>query len=329
MNIMEGDEVKLRVMGIDISNELTTYAIVDIRGNIIAEDGFVTSDYPNINDFVTKLTVSMVDLMEANGGFMSVRSVGVSAPSANFLTGCIVNAPNLPWKGVIPLAAMMRDRLGMAVAVGNDAHVAALGEYSYGLAHGMKDFIVVSVGIGLGSCFFSRGRGHRGFQGFAGEFGHTCLIDHGRKCGCGKEGCVEAYCAAKGIVTTAEEVMAESNVPSLMRNQEKLSPRIISQLCDEGDELAIEVFRRTGYLLGIAIANYASVIDPQAIILTGGISHAGKWLIDPLKQSFDEHVFQNIRDNIKIIVSRLNDHEREVLGASALAWEVQEYSLFK
>lgn len=329
MNIMEGDGVKLRVMGIDISNEFTTYAVVDIRGNIIAEDGFVTSDYPNVNDFVTKLTESMVELMEANGGFMSVRSVGVSAPSANFLTGCIVNAPNLPWKGVIPLAAMMRDRLGMAVAVGNDAHVAALGEYSYGLAHGMKDFIVICLGVGLGSCFFSRGRGHRGFQGFAGEFGHTCMIDHGRKCGCGKEGCLEAYCAAKGIVATAEEILAESDAPSLMRSQEKLSPRIISQLCNEGDELAIEVYRRTGYMLGIALANYASLVDPQAIILTGGISRAGKWLLDPLKQSFDEHVFQNIRDNIKIIVSRLNDHEREVLGASALAWEVQEYSLFK
>ncbi|MBQ4387398.1 MAG: ROK family protein [Prevotella sp.] len=326
---MEEDVIKSRVVGVDISNERTTYAIVDIRGNIIAEDGFPTSEYPDISEFVTKLSESMVALMEANGGFMSVRSVGISCPSADSLTGSIVNAPNLPWKGVVPLAAMLRDRMGMAVALGNDAHVAALGEYSYGIAHGMNDFVVVSIGIGLGSSFFSHGRGHKGFRGFSGEVGHACIVDHGRKCGCGKEGCLEAYCGAKGIVQTAREVMAESNVPSLMSQQERLSPRTIAACCEQGDEQAIEVYRRTGYMLGIGLANYASIVDPQAIILTGGISHAGKWLLEPLRKSFDEHVFQNMRGDIKIIVSRLNDHEREVLGSSALAWEVPEYSLFK
>lgn len=323
------EEIKSKVMGIDISNERTTYAIVDIRGNIIAEDEFVTTDYPDINDFVSHLSEKMVELMEANGGFFSVRSVGISCPSASFLTGSIVNATNLPWKGVIPLAAMLRDRLGMAVAVANDAHVSALGEYSYGMAHGMEDFIVLSLGVGLGSCFFSRGKGHRGHNGFAGEFGHICILDHGRRCGCGKEGCLEAYCAARGIVQTARELMAESDKPSLLRSLERMSPRTIAECCDKGDELAIETYRRTGYLLGVGMANYASVIDPQAIILTGGISHAGKWLTDPMKESFDEHVFQNARGKIRIIVSRLNDHEREVLGAAALAWVVPEYSLFK
>lgn len=327
--MMEEEVIKSRVMGIDISNERTTYAIVDIRGNIIAEDEFATSDYGNVNDYVTKLVEKMVELMEANGGFMSIRSVGVAAPSANSLTGCIVNAANLPWKGVLPLAAMLRDRLGLAVAVANDAHVSALGEYSYGMAHGMKDFVVVSLGVGLGSCFFSQGSGHKGFKGFAGEIGHTCLVDNGRKCGCGKNGCLEAYCAAKGIVQTAHELMAESSAPSLMRDLDYLSPRVISECCEQHDELAMEVYRRTGYLLGIGLANYASVVDPQAIILTGGISHAGKWMMDSLRESFDSHVFPNMRGNIKIIVSSLNDHEREVLGASALAWEVQEYSLFK
>lgn len=323
------EEIKSKVMGIDISNERTTYAIVDIRGNIIAEDEFVTTDYPDINDFVSHLSEKMVELMEANGGFFSVRSVGISCPSASFLTGSIVNATNLPWKGVIPLAAMLRDRLGMAVAVANDAHVSALGEYSYGMAHGMEDFIVLSLGVGLGSCFFSRGKGHRGHNGFAGEFGHICFLDHGRRCGCGKEGCLEAYCAARGIVQTARELMAESDKPSLLRSLERMSPRTIAECCDKGDELAIETYRRTGYLLGVGMANYASVIDPQAIILTGGISHAGKWLTDPMKESFDEHVFRNARGKIRIIVSRLNDHEREVLGAAALAWVVPEYSLFK
>ena len=326
---MEEDIIKLRVMGIDISNELTTYAIVDIRGNIIAEANFATTDYPDINQFVTKLTDSMVELMEANGGFMSVRSVGISCPSANFLSGYIVNAPNLPWKGTIPLVAMMRDRLGIAVAVANDAHVSALGEFTYGTAHGMKDFVVVSIGVGFGSCFFSRGRGHRGYNGFAGEIGHACVIDHGRKCACGKEGCLEAYCAAHGIVLTAREIMAESSEPSLMRDAENLTSRFITECCDQGDKLAIEVYRRTGYILGLGLANYASIIDPQVIILTGGVSRAGKWLMDPTRESFNEHVFGNTRDRIKIVVSQMNNREREVLGAAALAWTIPEYSLFK
>jgi glucokinase len=326
---MVEEEIKSRVMGIDISNDRTTYAIVGLRGDIIAEETFVTTDYPDINNFVAYLSEKMVELMEANGGFMSVRSVGISCPSASFLSGSIVNATNLPWKGVIPLAAMLRDRLGMAVAVANDAHVSALGEYNYGMAHGMEDFVVISLGVGLGSCFFSRGKGHKGYNGFAGEFGHVCLIDHGRKCGCGKEGCIEAYCAAKGIVQTAKELMAESDTPSVMRELDKLSPRTIAACCEQGDALAIETYRRTGYLLGIGLANYASVVDPQAIILTGGISHAGKWLTNPMKQSFDEHVFPNSRGKIRIIVSSLSDHEREVLGAAALAWSVPEYSLFK
>ena len=323
------DETKSRVVGVDISKELTTYAIVDIRGNIIAENRFVTTDYPDINDFVTKLSESIVMLVEENGGLFSIRSIGVSSPSGNFLTGSVVNSPNLPWKGDIPLAAMLRDRMGLAVGVANDAHVAALGEHTYGSAHGMKDFIVVTLGSGLGSCFFSNGSEHRGFSGFAGEVGHTCVIDHGRRCGCGKEGCLEAYAAAQGIVKTAEELMAESDKPSLMRQVEHLTPRAIAELCQQGDEMVIEVYRRTGYILGIGLANYASIVNPQAIILAGGISHAGHWLTDPVRESFETHVFQNLRGKVKLLVSKLNDRERDVLGASALAWEIPEYSLFK
>ena len=324
-------KVKNRVVGIDISIERTTYAIVDIRGNIIAEDGFDTEEYPNVNDFVAKLTDSILELVVANGGYESIRSIGISAPSASFVTGCIVNAPNLPWKGVVPLAAMIRDRLGLAVAMANDAHISALGEKAYGSAHGLRDFIIINIGVGLGSCFFSANHEHQGAGGFAGEIGHTCIddSDSARICACGKRGCLEAYCAAKGILRTAEEVMAESDKPSLMRGQEHLSPKIIAGFCDQGDELAIEVYRRTGYKLGIGMANYASIIDPEAIILTGGISKAGKWLIDPAYESFEKHVFGNIRGKVKIILSMIDNRERDVLGASALAWSVKEYSLFK
>lgn len=326
---MEEYQIKTKVVGVDISNESTTYAIVDIRGNILAEEYFLTSDYPDVNNFVTALSDKIVNMVEANGGYETIRSIGVSSPSASSVSGCIENAANLPWKGIVPLSAMLRDRIGLAVGLSNDAHVSALGEYTFGCAHGMKNFIILSLGVGLGSCFFSAGDDHTGHNGYAGEFGHTCVVNHGRKCGCGHNGCLEAYAGANGIINTAHEVMAESDKPSLMRELEKISPRTIKECCDQGDELAIEVYRRTGEILGLGLANYASIVDPEAIILTGGISHAGKWLIDPTCQSFEDHVFGNLRGKVKMLVSKLDDRERDVLGASALAWSVPEYSLFK
>lgn len=326
---MEEYNIKTRVVGVDISNERTTYAVVDIRGNILAEDSFSTEEYPDVNNFVTALSDKIVELVEANGGYETIRSIGVSSPSASSVSGCVENAANLPWKGVIPLAAMLRDRIGLAVGLSNDAHISALGEYTFGSAHGMQNFIIVSLGVGLGSCFFSKGRDHEGHLGYAGEFGHTCVVDHGRKCGCGHEGCLEAYVGAVGIIRTAQELMAESDKPSLMRALDHLTPRTIAGCCDQGDEMAIEVFRRTGYMLGLGLANYASLVDPEAIILTGGISHAGKWLVDPAYESFEEHIFGNLKGKVKFLTSKLNDRERDVLGASALAWSVPEYSLFK
>ena len=326
---MEEYNIKTKVVGVDISNETTTYAVVDVRGNILAEESFATSDYPDVNNFVTVLSDKIVMLVEANGGYETIRSIGVSCPSTSSVSGCIENAANLPWKGVIPLSAMLRDRIGLAVGLSNDAHISALGEYTFGSAHGMKNFIIVSLGVGIGSCFFSGGHEHQGHLGFAGEFGHTCIADHGRKCGCGHEGCLESYVGANGIVRTARELLEESDKPSLMREAERLSPKIIAGFCNEDDELAIEVYRRTGYMLGIGLANYASIVDPEAIILTGGISHAGKWLVDPTYESFESHVFGNLRGKVKILLSKLDDRERDVLGASALAWSVPEYSLFK
>ena len=327
---MEQCNIKTKVVGVDISNELTTYAIVDVRGNILAEDSFPTQDYPDVNNFVTSLSEKIVMLVEANGGYETIRSIGVSSPSASSVSGCIENAANLPWKGVVPLSAMLRDRIGLAVGLSNDAHVSALGEYTFGSAHGMRNFIIVSLGVGIGSCFFAEGDEHQGHSGYAGEFGHTCVApDSGRLCGCGHRGCLEAYVGAKGIVLTAQGVMQESDKTTLMRELEKLSPRTIAECCDKGDELAIEVYRRTGHVLGLGLANYASIVDPEAIILTGGISHAGKWIVDPAYESFENHVFGNLRGKVKILTSQLNDRERDVLGASALAWSVPEYSLFK
>lgn len=326
---MDDSTVKKRVVGVDISLDATTYAVVDVRGNIIAKDSFPTEDYPEINNFVSALSEHIVELVEANGGYETIRSVGISAHSANFMLGSIVNAPNFPWKGIIPLAAMLRDRLGLAVALANNSHVVALGEQAFGSAHGLRDFIIVTLGTGMGSCIFSDGNVNLGYDGYAGEIGHTCVNLNGRSCGCGNIGCLETYTAAKGIVKTAQELLAETDEPSLMRGEETLSPKQIAQYCDQGDQLAIEVYRRTGEVLGLSLANYASLLNPEAIIFTGGISKAGKWLLEPAKESFDDHVFHNIQGKVKFLVSELDDRERDVLGASVLAWKVKEYSLFK
>ena len=326
---MEEVNIKSRVVGVDISNESTTYAIVDVRGNIIAESSFSTEDYPDINNFVTHLSEKIVELVEENGGYETIRSIGVSAPSASSVSGCIENAANLPWKGIIPLAVMLREQIGLAVGLSNDAHISALGEQTFGMAHGMRNFIIISLGIGIGSCFFAEGVEHQGHLGFAGEFGHTCVVVDGRECGCGHRGCLEAYVGAKGIVVTAREVMQESDRPSLMRNLDNLSPRTIKECCDQGDELAIDVYRRTGRILGQGLATYASLTDPEAIIFTGGVSHAGHWLLDPAEEVFEQLVFGNLKRKVRLLISRLDDRERDVLGASALAWSVPEYSLFK
>lgn len=326
---MTHERMKTRVVAVDIRLERTTTAIIDVRGSILARDEFPTGDSANVGDFTSLLSENIVNLVENNGGYESIRSIGICCPSANFMTGCIENAPNLPWRGVVPLAAMMRDRMGLAVALGNNAHVRTLGEHAYGVAHGMKNFILITLGGGMGSCIFSNGVPHLGRDGFAGEIGHTCAKLDGRQCGCGNKGCLEMYTSAKGVVLTAQEVLAESDAPSMMRQVEHLSSSIVASLCERGDALATETMRRTGYWLGVGLANYASIVNPEAIVLTGGVIHAGDYLLEPMEASFNAHVFHNIEGKVKFLVSQFNDSDANLLGASVLAWQVKEYSLFK
>jgi glucokinase len=320
--------IKSRVVGVGLSVERTVFAIVDMRGTIIAQDEFSTTDYPNVNDYAAHLSESILKLVEDNGGYETIRSVGISAPSGNFKTGCIEYPPNLPWKGSTPLAAMLRDRLGLAVALGNNAHVRALGEYVYGAAHGLRDFIFINIGHGVGSAIFTKGKFYLGSDGFSGEVGHTCIVHDGRLCGCGNKGCLEAYVGTKGVVRTAKEILERDPRPSLMREREIKSPHDIFRCCEEGDELAVMVFHEVGIQLGIGMANYASILNPDALVIGGGITHAGRWLLEPASHSFEEHVFHNLKGKVKLLISILNDEERDVLGAGALAWEVKEYSLF-
>ena len=327
---MINDKIKSKVIGINVDTTTTTIAVVDLRGNIVAQDSIPTQNFPNVNNFVEALSERVVMLAENNGGYENIRSVGMCAPSSNYLTGCIENAPNMPWKGIIPIAAMLRDSIGLAVALGNDAHVTALGEWAYGVAHGMDNFIVVTlVGSGLGSCFFSNGQAHLGSDGFAGEFGHTCIEDGGRQCSCGRKGCLEEYVSTRGIIQTARDLMEASDAPSTLRQLPELTLDAIAACADQGDEMAKEVWKRTAEILGRALSNYASVINPEAIVLTGMLINYVDRMWPAMEKAFLENVFGNIRDKVKVVVSKINDHERNVLGASALAWKVKEYSLFK
>lgn len=320
---------KRRVVGVNIGMDATSFAIVDVRGNVIAQDEFPTLEHPNINEYVTYLSEKLVELMENNGGYDAIRSVGVGVLSGNFVKGCIEHSPCLPWKGEVPLASMLRDQLGMAVAVGNNAHVRALGEQAFGKAHGMSDFIVITLGVGMGSCVFSNGHPHLGHEGFAGEVGHICVNPNGRLCGCGGQGCMETYCSEDGIVLTATKMMKKTDMPSKLRLYDMLDINIINQCAEEGDELAKKVLHRTGEILGIGMANYASVMNPEAIIFTGSVAQSGQMLFNTAKETFEENVFHNMRGKVKFLTSTFTDMEQNVLGASALAWQVKEYSLFK
>lgn len=327
---MSENGIKRHVVGVDVSTELTTYAVVDLQGGIIAKQSLRTSDYSNVNEYVSALCEGIITLVEQNGGYENVRSVGVSAPSGNFVTGSMENAANMPWKGRVPLAAMLRDRLGLAVALGNDAHVTAVGEKAFGAAHGLRNFIVISFSHGgLGSCIFMDGHPYLGAEGYAGEFGHICINETGRQCNCGHHGCLEEYASARGLANTAQEIIQATGKKSLLQEVENITPQAIADACEQGDEVALETFRQVGRVLGGALATYASLIDPEAIILTGDMTLFSKWIIDVLRETFEANIFQNLKGKVNLLISPLNNSERDVLGASALAWEVKEYSLFK
>lgn len=319
---MEQNRKKLYTVGIDIGGTNTVFGIVDEQGHILSHDGIKTKDYPDINVYADTVAGHLRSLIEAAGGIELINGIGVGAPNANYYTGQIEQAPNLPWKGTIPLARMLRERLTLPVTLTNDANAAALGEMTYGVAHGMKDFIMITLGTGVGSGIVINGRLVYGHDGFAGELGHVIVRRGGRLCGCGRRGCLETYCSATGIVRTVHEMLSSTDTPSLLRDipLDKVTSKDIYDAAEQGDKLALEIFRFTGTVLGEAFADFIAFSSPEAIVLFGGLAKAGEYIIAPIREAMDANVMSIYKGKTRLLTSALKDSDAAVLGASALAW---------
>ena len=315
---------KNRVIGIDIGGTGTKIGIVDARGKILARDESIsTNAYPTFEEYINAINEVIGRLIRITDSEGKIRGIGVGAPDNNFYTGNIEHAFNLPWKGVLPLAKMLSERSGIPVRVTNDANAAAIGEMTYGTAKGMKNFIVITLGTGVGSGIVINGELVYGSDGFAGELGHVTMVrgEEGRLCGCGRKGCLEAYCSATGVVRTAKEMLETLDTPSLLRDIKAITSRDVYEAALKGDKIALDVFEYTGKMLGEAIADFVAFSSPEAIILFGGLSRAGNLLLAPLQRSLDRSVLHTFKGKTKIIISQLPDSDAAILGASALAWE--------
>lgn len=314
---------KNRVIGIDIGGTGTKIGIVDARGKILARDeSIATNAYPTFEEYINAINEVIGRLIRITDSEGKIRGIGVGAPDSNFYTGNIEHAFNLPWKGVLPLAKMLSERSGIPVRVTNDANAAAIGEMTYGTAKGMKNFIVITLGTGVGSGIVINGELVYGSDGFAGELGHVTMVrgEEGRLCGCGRKGCLEAYCSATGVVRTAKEMLETLDTPSLLRDIKAITSRDVYDAALKGDKIALDVFEYTGKMLGEAIADFVAFSSPEAIILFGGLSRAGNLLLAPLQRSLDRSVLHTFKGKTKIIISQLPDSDAAILGASALAW---------
>lgn len=319
---MEQNRKKLYTVGIDIGGTNTVFGIVDEQGHILSHDGIKTKDYPDINVYADTVAGHLRSLIEAAGGIELINGIGVGAPNANYYTGQIEQAPNLPWKGTVPLARMLRERLTLPVTLTNDANAAALGEMTYGVARGMKDFIMITLGTGVGSGIVINGRLVYGHDGFAGELGHVIVRRGGRLCGCGRRGCLETYCSATGIVRTVHEMLSSTDTPSLLRDipLDKVTSKDIYDAAEQGDKLALEIFRFTGTVLGEAFADFIAFSSPEAIVLFGGLAKAGEYIMAPIREAMDANVMSIYKGKTRLLTSALKDSDTAVLGASALAW---------
>lgn len=317
------NEVKPYVVGMDIGGTNTVFGIVDQAGNVVCQDSIKTKAYPVIDDYVNAIGEKLDVLIESVGGKDKIQGMGVGAPNGNYYTGNIEFAPNLAWKGIVPLAKLFSERIGVPCKLTNDANAAAIGEMTYGAAKDMKHFIMITLGTGVGSGIVIDGKMVYGHDGFAGELGHIIAVPDGRECGCGRKGCLEAYCSATGIVRTAKEVLKNSYEPSTLRNvpEDELTSKDIFDCAMAGDAIAKDIFQKTGELLGKALANFTVFSSPEAFIIFGGLAKAGDLIFKPVKESMEANMLPVFKNKVKVLPSQLKDADAAVLGASALGWE--------
>ena len=313
------------VIGMDMGGTNTVFGIVDTRGNVISKSAVKTSTHADVNLYIDDIYVELSKLIEAVGGIDKIKGIGVGAPNGNYYTGNIEYAPNLPWKGVIPFATMMAEKFGIPTALTNDANAAAVGEMTYGAARGMKNFIMITLGTGVGSGIVIDGKVVYGHDGFAGELGHVIVMrNNGRTCGCGRTGCLEAYASATGVARSAREILESSAKSSILRNipVTDITSKDVFDAATEGDELAIEIFNFTGKILGEAFADFVTFSAPEAIVLFGGLSKAGDLIMKPIVENMEKNLLNIWKGKVKVLFSELKEADAAVLGASALAWEI-------
>ena len=325
---MEEPVMKPYVIGLDLGGTNSVFGIVDSRGDIKATTAIKTQGYDKVDDYVNACVDALQVVIEQVGGIDKIKSMGIGAPNGNFYTGTIEFAPNLAWAhdGIVPLASMFSEKLGVPVALTNDANAAALGEMTYGAARGMKNFIEITLGTGVGSGIVINGQLVYGCDGFAGELGHVTMVrgENARPCGCGRKGCLEAYCSATGVARTAREMLKKTKRPSLLRelDPEKITSLDVSIAAGKGDEMAKEIYDFTGHMLGEACADFAAFSSPEAFIFFGGMTKAGDLLMKPLKKAYDEHVLKIFKGKAKFLLSSLDGSSAAVLGASAVGWDI-------
>lgn len=314
------------VIGLDLGGTNSVFGIVDANGNVVAETSVKTKGHnDDAQQYVDDCVVELRKIIDQVGGIEKIGAMGIGAPNGNYYSGCIEFAPNLPWgKDVVPLAKMFSDALGIPVALTNDANAAGIGEMIYGAARGMKNFIMITLGTGVGSGIVVNGQMVYGCDGMAGELGHVIVEKNGRQCGCGRKGCLEAYCSATGVARTAREILTTTDRPSLLReiSLDLIESKDVSIAASKGDEVAKEIFEFTGRLLGEACANFACFNSPEAFIFFGGLTKAGDLIMEPIKRAYEESVLKIYRGKAKMLVSQLDDAKAAVLGASALGWEI-------
>jgi glucokinase len=312
------------VVGVDIGGTGTKYGIVDKDGNVLFSSEMSTKKHEQVHTFIDELHEKLSELIEKVGGIGRIKGIGIGAPNGNIYTGTIEYAPNLPWKGIIPFAKMVQDKFKVPVKLTNDANAAAVGEMMYGAAKGMKDFIMITLGTGVGSGIVANGQLIYGHDGFAGELGHTIIIPDGRlHPGTGKKGSLEAYASATGVAQSAIEILKTTDRPSVLRELpiEEITSKDVFNATQKDDVVAKEVFEKTGKILGMALANFVMFSSPEAIILFGGLTKAGDLILKPTREALEENVIEIFQNKVKILFSHLKESDAAILGASALMWE--------